>query len=348
MAAAPLRPATAGGAPPPDERFDTRMRFEWADPEQRTLVWSWVIAIVIAIIWLIVVSLYKVKPLELLPQSEVSIQLKNLPEPNNPPPTAAAVPQAGKAEQVAAAGPRNKPAGRTGPKGNPRQGRPGSRTEQNGAGAISTAFGTGSGAGTGGMTGDVSGILRGVAVASGSGGTGGGQGGRGGGGAGGKAVLGYGQGGEGGTTPGRGGFGGGTGTGGGGGGGIGGVGAGGGISRATVRVRAPAPVRAEDIGGARRDVGELGDYVRSRESQLRFCYQEYGLKANPSLAGTINVAITMTGSGSVTGVDITDRTWSGPGASPTESCIRSKISGWHFPSSSAGGGTYSFPFNFTK
>jgi len=161
-------------------------------------------------------------------------------------------------------------------------------------------------------------------------------------------VLGLGQGGEGGTTPGRGGFGGGNGTGGGGGGGIGGVGAGGGIQRAAVRVAAPAPVRAENLGGNRRDVGELGQFVRSRESQLRFCYQEYGLKANPSLAGTVTVAISLTGSGEVTGANITNRTWSGPGASEAESCIRSKIESWRFPASDAGGGTYSFPFNFTR
>jgi hypothetical protein len=250
---------------------------------------------------------------------------------------------------VAAPGPTKAPPGRKGPeKGSPRPGRPGSRTEQTNNGAIGTAFGTGSGSGTGGLTGSVSSLIGGVAVASGSGGTGGGQGGRGGGGTGGKTVLGLGQGGEGGRTPGRGGFGGGTGTGGGGGGGIGGVGAGGGIARAGVRVSAPAPVRAENLGGNRRDVGELGQFVRSRESQLRFCYQEYGLKSNPSLAGTVTVAISLTGSGDVTGVNITNRTWSGAGASEAESCIKSKIESWRFPSSDAGGGTYSFPFNFTR
>ena len=194
----------------------------------------------------------------------------------------------------------------------------------------------------------MSSLIGGVAVASGTGGTGGGQGGRGGGGSGGKTVLGLGQGGEGGRTPGRGGFGGGTGTGGGGGGGIGGVGAGGGIQRAGVRVSAPTPIRAENINNNRRDVGELGQFVRSRESQLRFCYQECGLKSNPSLAGTVTVAISLTGSGDVTGVNITNRTWNGPGASEAESCIRNKIESWRFPSSDADGGTYSFPFNFTR
>ena len=329
------------------DRFDNRLRFEWADPEQRVLLYSWAFAVGLAIVWLIIVGLHKIVPPR-LENDAVEITLTEppttQPEAQTPP-----VPQEGAATAVASPGPKNLPPGRKGPeKGSPRQGRPGSRTEQTSTGAIGTAFGTGSGSGTGGLTGNVSSLIGGVAVASGSGGTGGGQGGRGGGGSGGKTVLGLGQGGEGGRTPGRGGFGGGTGTGGGGGGGIGGVGAGGGIQRAGVRVSAPAPVRAENLGGNRRDVGELGQFVRSRESQLRFCYQEYGLKANPQLAGTVTVAISLTGSGDVTGVNITNRTWSGPGASEAESCIRNKIESWRFPSSDAGGGTYSFPFNFTR
>jgi len=329
------------------DRFDNRLRFEWADPEQRVLLYSWAFAIAIAIVWLIIVGLHKMLP-PTINDEGVVITLAPPPAATIPPP-APVVPNAGTAANMPAPGETKAPPGRKGPeKGSPRQGRPGSRTEQTNNGAIGTAFGTGSGSGTGGLTGNVSSLIGGVAVASGSGGTGGGQGGRGGGGTGGKTVLGFGQGGEGGRTPGRGGFGGGTGTGGGGGGGIGGVGAGGGIARAGVRVSAPAPVRAENLGGNRRDVGELGQFVRSRESQLRFCYQEYGLKSNPSLAGTVTVAISLTGSGDVTGVNITNRTWSGAGASEAESCIRSKIESWRFPASDAGGGTYSFPFNFTK
>ncbi|MEJ7811928.1 MAG: AgmX/PglI C-terminal domain-containing protein, partial [Gemmatimonadaceae bacterium] len=95
------------------------------------------------------------------------------------------------------------------------------------------------------------------------------------------------------------------------------------------------------------DVGELGSFVRSRESQLRFCYQEYGLKANPNLAGSITVNISLGGSGNVTDVDIGRRTWSGAGASEAEGCIRQRVRGWKFPTSSTGEGTYGFSFNFT-
>src|SRR3954465_8915800 len=226
--ATPLRPATPAGSPPPRDvdRFDSRLRFEWADPEQRALLYSWAFAVGLAIVWLIVVPMQKIVPPRLETDS-VEITLPEpparTPEPAPPPP----VPQEGAATAVASPGPRNRPPGRVGPeKGSPRERRPGSRTEQTSTGAIGTAFGTGSGSGTGGLTGNVCARIGGVAVACGRWGTGGGQGGRGGGGTGGKTVLGLGQGGEGGNTPGRGGFGGGTGTGGGGGGGIGGGGRG--------------------------------------------------------------------------------------------------------------------------
>jgi len=97
-----------------------------------------------------------------------------------------------------------------------------------------------------------------------------------------------------------------------------------------------------------RDVAELGTFVRGRESQLRFCYNEYGLKVNPSLAGSVSAAVTLTQGGGVSGVNMTNRTWSGAGASETEQCLAQKIRGWRFPASDAGGGTYSFSFSFTR
>lgn len=348
--ASSMRPANAGGPNPTgrETTFTRNLRFELADEENRALIGSYAISIALGVAFLLMVQFYPVtKAPTLLPDPE-PIQLVFDDEVPPPEPPVEAVEQPGEAERPPAPGPRTQPPGPRGPQpGSPRPGRPGSRTETNATGAIGDAFGTGSGSGSGGMVGDVSGILAGVETNSGSGGSGGGLGGSGGGGAGGRAVLGSGQGGQGSRTPGRGGIGGGSGTGGGGGGGIGGVGSGGGVTRATVRVTPPAAVRAENLGGNRRDVSDLGTYVRSRESQLRHCYTEFGLKVNPRLAGTVTVAITMTGSGGVTGVNITNRTWSGAGSSEAESCIRSRIRTWKFPSSDAGGGTYSFPFNFT-
>jgi outer membrane biosynthesis protein TonB len=330
--------------------FTRRLKYEALDEEGRALVGSYAISIALGTAFLLFVHLKDIpdRPpfFENVP-TEIVLRDEPIPiaEPTPPP----AVPQEGAAVQTPAPGPRTRPPGQQGPTGTPRQGRPGSRTEQYSTGAIGDAFGTGSGAGTGGLTGDVSNVLRGTEISSGSGGTGGGLGGTGGGGAGGKTVIGYGQGGQGATTPGRGGFGGGSGTGGGGGGGgIGGVGPGGGVVASRVRVSAPAVVDAPPIGAGGRDVSDLGTFVRRHEAQLRFCYQERGLKANPSLAGTITVAITIAESGNVTGARVTNRTWSGAGSSEAESCMLSRIRGWNFPRSEGGAGTYSFPFNFTR
>jgi hypothetical protein len=88
--------------------------------------------------------------------------------------------------------------------------------------------------------------------------------------------------------------------------------------------------------------------VRARAAQLESCYERVGRAADPALAGTIHVAITVAGSGAVTGVAITRRSWSGPGAEPAEGCIRSTIRGWSFPAADETTGTYTFPFNFSR
>lgn len=333
-----------------ESRFTRNLKFEVADEEGRALIGSYTISIALGLAFLALVKFGpETREPTLLSVEEEPIEVTfdsaQVPEPTPVP----VVAQAGEAERTPAPGPTNRRPGPVGPDpGSPRPGRPGSRTETNRAGAIGDAFGTGSGSGSGGLVGDASNILGGVSVNSGTGGTGGGLGGTGGGGTGGKVVLGRGQGGQGSTTPGRGGIGGGSGTGGGGGGGIGGVGGGGGITRATVRVAAPRPIDVGPISGPGRDVGELGTFIRSRESILRICYEEQGLKQNPGLAGNITVAITLTGSGSVSGARVTSRTWSGPGASDAEACILNRIRSWRFPSSTAGEGTYAFPFVFTK
>jgi hypothetical protein len=341
-----IRPSGRNG----ESAFSRNLKFELASEEGRAILGSYLISVSLGLAFLLLVWLgpaTREPTLLSIEQEPIDVQFDTaaVPEPTPIP----AVAQAGEAERTPAPGPTNRRPGPVGPTpGNPRQGRPGSQTETNRAGAIGDAFGTGSGSGSGGLVGDASNILGGVAVSSGTGGTGGGLGGTGGGGAGGKVVLGSGQGGQGSRTPGRGGIGGGSGTGGGGGGGIGGVGGGGGVTRAAVRVAAPRPIDVDPIRGPGRDVGELGTFIRSRESILRICYEEQGLKQNPSLAGNITVAITLTGSGSVSAARVTNRTWSGPGASDAESCILSRIRSWRFPSSTAGEGTYAFPFVFSR
>lgn len=196
---------------------------------------------------------------------------------------------------------------------------------------IGDAFGGGT---TNALVGDVTNALRGVEVAKGSQA---GTGGR-------KAVIGYGQGGVGARTPGKGfdaaaaaaas--------------GIGKVNATGGVARATIRVAAPQVV-ARPGERASRDMAQLGTFVRSRQAQLQFCYQEQGLLLNPALAGSIGVEVTLAPTGAVAGARVSGRTWSGAGVAEAEGCILTRIRGWSFPASSAAGNeTYSFSFVFNK
>lgn len=313
-----------------DEATFTRdLRWEVMGEEGKALVGSWTIAITVGVAWLLFVWITPPAPekFQLLPENERNVTITfDDPEPTLPEAPVAEAPAATPQPRGPAQAPR-----RTGGGG---QGG-GNRSTAD----IGAAFGTGSGAGSGGMVGDVGNILRGVDVSSGSGGTGGGRGG-------GRAMLATGEGGQGSRTPGRGGLGaGGVGTG-----GIGGVGSGaggGGVGRAEVRVAAPSVVAPPVGGGPGRDVGELGVFVRSREPQLRFCYTEFGLKANPNLRGSVTVNIVVSGSGAVSGANVAGRTWSGAGASEAESCIRQKIRSWRFPGTASGEGTYAFKFNFS-
>jgi hypothetical protein len=309
-----------------DVSFTRQLRYEFADAEGRAILYSYVMSGVLGLLWILLVLFLPAPPnsINLLKEEEpVTIDVK---AEDVPIPTPAPVPvaSAGGAPKVAA--PAKNPGGGKG--GPPR----------NDTRAINDAFGGSPSNNTGGMVGDVSNALRGTEVATGTGSAPGAQG---------KAVIGYGAGGQSSRTPGRGGLGEGLG-GNGAGGGLGGVGGGGGVGFATVRVAPPSVIHAENVGGPGRNVADLGDYVRGRNSQLQFCYSEYGLKVNPQLAGSVAVAVTLTSEGSVTGVDITKHTWSGPGSAEAESCIKQRISGWKFPSSDHGGGTYSFSFSFSR
>ena len=294
--------------------FTRNLRYAIADSEERALVWGYVISTGLGLLWLMLVFLLPAPAasITLLPPDELPVEVKF----EEAPPAPTAAPAAAPAAVP-------KPAG-----GNEGQ------NAQN-LKKMGDAFGGGANAGGGGMVGDVSNALRGVDVSSSSGGSPGMKG---------KAVIGYGQGGQGSRTPGRGGLGTGLGTGGG---GIGGVG-GNGVGYSGVLVAAPQVIRATNTGGPGRNTSDLGNYVRGRESQLRFCYEEYGLKANPALAGTVSAAVTLTGQGNVTDVAIAERSWSGAGAAEAEQCIKQRIAGWRFPPSEQGGGTYSFSFSFSK
>jgi len=303
-----------------DASFTRNLRYEIAGVEGRAMLGSSTVSIALGVLWILLVIFGpQTQADRLLPPDEAPIEVTVEPPPPPEEPikteTAPAAPvvAAPKASNAAAAA---------------------QKRAAKSAAQIAGAFGAP--AATNGPVGDVSNVLRGVAVANNST--------RAGAATQGKQVLAYGQGGAGSRTPGRGDIGNGTG----GTAGIGGVTGGGGFGQQGVRISAPRVVDAPSVGGVGRDVGELGTAVREHQSQLQFCYQEYGLKVNPSLAGSVTLSLTLTGTGAVTNAAVTNHTWSGPGSDAAESCILQRARAWHFPASQAGGGTFEFTFNFNK
>ena len=142
----------------------------------------------------------------------------------------------------------------------------------------------------------------------------------------GKAVIAYGQGGTSVRTPGRGldpsvaaaGA------------GIGRVSAAGSVTRGSIAVAVPQVVRSADGGGSGRDMAKLGTFVRARQAQLQYCYQELGLPLNPGLAGSVGVTVTLEAAGAVSDTRVVSRTWSGAGSAEAELCIVQRVRGWPY------------------
>jgi hypothetical protein len=196
---------------------------------------------------------------------------------------------------------------------------------------IGDAFG-----GSSALVGDVTNALRGVNVDKGGKDAAAGAG---------KAVIAYGQGGTSVRTPGRGldpsvaaaGA------------GIGKVNAAGSVTRGSIAVAVPQVVRSASGGASGRDMAKLGTFVRARQAQLQFCYQENGLSLNPSLAGSVGVSVSLDAAGAVSDVRVVNRTWSGAGSAEAEQCIVQRVRGWGFPPSAKGGvESYAFTFIFNR
>lgn len=318
---APLEPATDSAAWN-EESLAHTLRLDLEDEERRALLGSYAISTTLGLAFLLLQQFgpRSEQVLSLLPERGPAIIVRNLGA-DPPSPTMS----------------RNvKTSTRGSISRDPFHSRASDGAGDRGAGArISSAFDARSGSRGGGIPTDVGGLLRGVAVEIGKGEAGVATDA--------KLVLGFGEGGQGSTIPGRSGFGGEPGSER----GIGGVRSGGNVGRAVVSVTGPSVVAVAppttDGGGA----AALGTFVRGREPELRFCYEE-NLKLNPSLAGSVTVSITVSAGGGIADAGVTDRTWSGRGAMEAEACMLRMIRGWRLAGPGHAAGTYSFPFSFTR
>jgi hypothetical protein len=92
----------------------------------------------------------------------------------------------------------------------------------------------------------------------------------------------------------------------------------------------------------------IGDFVRSRNAQLQFCYEETRA-SNPGLAGSTTIGVLLAQDGTVTRADLLRRSWEGRGAEKVESCVLAKVRSWKFPpSDNAAARPYSFSTVFTR
>ena len=91
----------------------------------------------------------------------------------------------------------------------------------------------------------------------------------------------------------------------------------------------------------------LMDAVSRSQSVTKFCFQEKGQKADPSLRG--NVAMTVTvGAAGVTGAKVADSNWSSATGKAVNQCLNERASqAWKLVPGSVPAGTYQVQLSFT-
>jgi len=67
-----------------------------------------------------------------------------------------------------------------------------------------------------------------------------------------------------------------------------------------------------------------------RDTQIRYCYTELGLRYDRHLTGEVTVRVSLNSAGFADTVEVTKRTWDGVPAAEVESCMRALIEDWSF------------------
>lgn len=80
--------------------------------------------------------------------------------------------------------------------------------------------------------------------------------------------------------------------------------------------------------------------VRREQAFSRFCYQEYGQKSDPTLAGGVAVKVTVAAAG-VSEARVADDTWSSPAGAAVNRCLDERAkSAWKLAAGAVRPGTY--------
>lgn len=91
---------------------------------------------------------------------------------------------------------------------------------------------------------------------------------------------------------------------------------------------------------------ELVAAVQREQSFSKFCYQEFGQKADPTLRGGVAMVVTVDGSG-VTGARVASDTWSSDAGKAVNDCLDEKAAGaWKRAAAAVKPGKYVVQLSF--
>jgi hypothetical protein len=119
------------------------------------------------------------------------------------------------------------------------------------------------------------------------------------------------------------------------------------VPRAEVHMKTLSVVAAPAPDGGTIDATEAGAFVRARVAELQYCYARSAGGADSQLAGVATLRLVLGDNGAVRGAEVVRRTWSGPAAEETESCLLAAARRWRVPGAAAGA-TLTLPISFTR
>jgi hypothetical protein len=119
------------------------------------------------------------------------------------------------------------------------------------------------------------------------------------------------------------------------------------VQRAEVHMKTLAVVAAPAPDGGTIDATEAGAFVRARVAELQYCYARTAGGTDSQLAGVVTLRLVLGDNGAVRDAEVVRRTWSGPDAEETESCLLAAARRWRVPGA-ADGATLTLPISFTR
>jgi hypothetical protein len=88
------------------------------------------------------------------------------------------------------------------------------------------------------------------------------------------------------------------------------------------------------------------DAVQREQAFSRFCYQEFGQKSDPSLAGGVAMVVTVTRAG-IDDARVANDSWSSPAGSAVNKCLNDKAHlAWKLEAGAVKPGKYVVPLSF--